>query len=70
MADVDANNRALRHIMAEYGLTRRETAELMMTAKSTVDRYLVPDQGPSYRRLPDHRLQLLKSSLRGRKKRS
>ena len=72
---MDKTNLELHEIISEYGLTRREAAELMMVNKSTVDRYLSPRKAgrslnPTYRPMPAHRLQLLVNALRDRKKKS
>jgi len=68
-------NVELHEIIREYGLTRREAADLMMTTKPTVDRYLSParrgrSHNPTYRNMPAFRLQLLLDGLRraGKKK--
>ena len=68
-----SNNTELREIMAEYGLTRRLAAQVMMVDKSTVDRYLTPPKrgktaNPSHIRMPAVRLKLLVDGMRGRKK--
>ena len=68
-----SSNSELREIISEYGLTRREAAELMMTTKATVDRYLSPlrkanKPNPTWRNMPAFRLKLLVDGLRGRKK--
>ena len=70
---MDKTNAELHDIISEYGLTRREAAELMMVTKPTVDRYLSPRKAgrvlnPTYRSMPAHRLQLLVTALRNRKK--
>lgn len=71
----DQTNQELHNIISDYGLTRRESAEMMMCWKSTVDRYLSPPRkgrsaNPTYRRMPAFRLQLLLDAMRkeGRKK--
>ena len=68
-------NVELHEIIREYGLTRREAADLMMTTKPTVDRYLSPARkgrcaNPTYRDMPAFRLQLMLDGLRraGKKK--
>ena len=66
-------NDELREVISEYGLTRREAAEIMMVRKPTVDRYLSPrtvnrQVNPTYRNMPPFRLKLLIEGLRGRKK--
>lgn len=72
---MDQNNSELRDIILEYGLTRREAAELMMVRPTTVDRYLTParrgrSHNPTYRKMPAYRLKMLvdEISKRGLKK--
>ena len=65
-------NAELREIITEYGLTRRQAAEMMMLdATTSVDRYLVParrgrSKNPAFRQLPAFRLKLLLVGIRER----
>lgn len=66
-------NTELRDVIAEYGLTRKQAAAMMMVEKTTVDRYLAPSHrmvrrknkpNPTYRAMPAHRLRLLLDEIR------
>jgi len=69
---MDRTNAELRDIIKDYGLTRRQSAEMMMCWKSTVDRYLTPprkgrSKNPTYRRMPAFRLKLLLDEISKRR---
>ena len=68
----DPLNDELREIISEYGLTRRQAAEMMMMSTSNMDRYLAPprrgrSRNPAYRTLPAYRLKLLIQEITIRK---
>jgi hypothetical protein len=62
------NNAELRKIIRELKLTRKQVADIALVTTSTVDRWLVPPKrgrkrNPTYRKMPDNTLQLLKMVL-------
>lgn len=66
-----ASNEELRTLIAQHDLTRDQAAALCMCKRSTLDRYLTPpligrSRNPTFRPMPDHRLQLLKLGLGNR----
>jgi len=68
-------NETLRELMVENGLSRSQTARLLMVADTTVDRYLAPKKrkgkpNPQFRTVPEFRIVLLRTALKGRKKKT
>lgn len=67
-------NEELHQIMKDYPvLTRQAVATMTLcSSKSTVDRWLLPpkrgnQRNPGYRRMPEHRMALLKAEIRRKK---
>lgn len=65
MAKIKDNNRWLHWFMKQNSLSRRQVADAVCVAKSTVDRWLLPPPPPgrrptnSYRKMPDMARKLL-----------
>ena len=62
------NADTLKKLMTDYGLTRRETAELMELPENTLDSWLKPEHNKSYRPMPDREISFIKCLLRPRSK--
>ena len=58
----------LKQLMKDYGLTRKETAELMEIPENTLDSWLKPDKNKSHRPMPDREISFIKCLLRPRAK--
>jgi hypothetical protein len=61
-------NQELRAIIAEYGLTWRQAADMMMVRPTSLDRYMTPEKkerkrNPTFRALPAFRLKLLLNEI-------
>ena len=52
-------NHTLWRTMASYGMSRRWVAESLKVNLSTVDRWLQPDDGASFRAMPNSMVKLL-----------
>lgn len=56
----------LIELIAEYGLERREVAELLHVKREIVDHWLLPPEGKSHEMVPEMAVELLELKLKDR----
>ena len=54
-------------LITQYGLERRDVAELVRVKRETVDRWLLPNEASSHEEIPEMAVELLQLKLRDRK---
>jgi hypothetical protein len=54
-------------LITEYGLDRRDVADMVRVKRETVDRWLLPNEASSHEEIPEMAVELLQLKLHDRK---
>lgn len=54
-------------LITQYGLERRQVADMVRVKRETVDRWLLPNEASSHEEVPEMAVELLQLKLRDRK---
>jgi len=62
------NQKILRQLMRDYGLTQKSTAKLMELSEATIRSWLKPVTSKNHRNMPDREVTFIKCLLRPKQK--